>query len=103
MIQALPTANFSLSFTPKGAASTGATSRLAPLLVAPTKTIATYSGGGAAATPDAVTTSDLAPPSVQQYAVSAVAAPGMSMTTKVLLFGGLTLVVGAAIIVATKR
>jgi hypothetical protein len=100
MIQALPTANVNLSIPSAGVTSTGATSRLASRYVAPTKTIATYAGGGGA--PEAVTASDLAPPSVQTYAVQTTA-PGMSTTTKLAIFGGIVLAVGAAIVVATRR
>ncbi len=101
MIAALPTATFNISLPSTGATSTGATSRIASRYVS--KSVATYAGGGDAGPAG----SDLAPPSVQQYPVQAVvsaAAPaGMGMGTKVAIFAGITLAVGAAIVVATRR
>jgi hypothetical protein len=103
MIADAASASFTLSIPSSGRTSTGATSRLAPLILAtaPAKTVATYSGGGSAAS-SGPAAADLAPPSVQTYPVMATA-PGMAMGTKVAIFGGLVLVVGAAILVATRK
>ncbi len=99
MIQALPTASFNLTIPSSGVTATGATSRLASRYVP--KTVASYSGGGGA--PEAVTAADLAPPSVQTYAVQTTAAPGMGMGTKIAIFGGIALVAAGAIVFATRR